>query len=148
MKYENLMDPTEAQFAELLGGEGEGPLYMVNLLKFKEKAEYPDGRDTNLTGREAYRIYIEGVSELLPKFGGGGMFSSDINGLVIGEIEELWDVIAIAMFPSKKALIELNLSEEMQELGLHRKAGLAGQLHIETSNAEGIWPELTKGSAI
>lgn len=30
-----------------------GPIYMLNLLKFRENAEYPDGRDTDLTGAEA-----------------------------------------------------------------------------------------------
>ena len=38
---------------------------MVNLLKFKEKAEYEDGRDTNLSGAEAYAIYAEKVQEVL-----------------------------------------------------------------------------------
>ena len=37
------------------------PIYMVNLLKFKDKAEYKDGRKTKLTGREAYKIYAEFV---------------------------------------------------------------------------------------
>ena len=33
------------------------PIFMVNLLKFKEKAKYPDKRETDLTGKEAYAIY-------------------------------------------------------------------------------------------
>ena len=38
---------------------------MINLLKFKEHAEYEDGRDTQLTGYEAYQIYGKGVAQLL-----------------------------------------------------------------------------------
>jgi hypothetical protein len=40
-----------------LEGDTDTPIAMVNLLKFKEKAEYEDGRDSDLTGEEAYAIY-------------------------------------------------------------------------------------------
>ena len=49
-----------------------GPIYMVNLLRFKDRAEYEDGRATDLTGREAYDLYAAAVFELLQEFGGGG----------------------------------------------------------------------------
>ena len=38
------------------------PIYMVNLLKFKDKAEYKDGRKTKLTGREAYKNREAGLA--------------------------------------------------------------------------------------
>ena len=38
---------------------------MVNLLKFKDHAEYEDRRATDLTGRDAYRIYGGEVSKLI-----------------------------------------------------------------------------------
>ena len=41
------------------------PLVMVNLLKFKDKAEYPDGRQSDLSGMEAYGIYGQGVAKLI-----------------------------------------------------------------------------------
>ena len=43
---------------------------MVNLLKFKEKAEYEDGRESDLTGAEAYAIYGKEVVKHLKKVGG------------------------------------------------------------------------------
>ena len=80
----------------------DGPIFMVNLLKFKDKAEYEDGRETNLTGREAYMIYGRAVAELLPKFGGRGIFAGDVTYLSLGRVEELWDEIAIAMYPGMR----------------------------------------------
>ena len=113
------------------------PIYMVNLLKFKDKAEYKDGRETNLTGREAYMIYGRAVSELLPKFGGHAVFAADVTFLTLGQVEELWDEVAIASYPNRRAMLEMSMSKEWREIAVHRDAGLKGQLNIETVLQEG-----------
>ena len=56
MKFENKVMPNDDQMAEFLEKGNDEPIYMVNLLKFKDKAEYPDKRETDLSGREAYAI--------------------------------------------------------------------------------------------
>lgn len=139
MQVTNSVYPNEAQMQGFSEAGPEGPIYMVNLLKFKEKAEYPDGRESNLTGAQAYGIYGEAVSKLLTEFGGAPMFSADVERLMLGEVEELWDKIAIAMYPSRGAMMEMMQSPKMQEIGIHRAAGLAGQLNIETADAAGEW---------
>ena len=48
----------------------EGPIIMVNLLKFRDRAVYKDGRETDLSGREAYEIYGQAVSQYITEFGG------------------------------------------------------------------------------
>jgi hypothetical protein len=70
MNVENALVPTPEQIKEL-GEEGHGkPIYMVNLLKFKEMAEYEDGRKSDLSGQEAYAIYGTEVAAHLAKVGG------------------------------------------------------------------------------
>ena len=49
MKVENKVNPNEEQMAGFLEGDVDSPIEMVNLLKFKDKAEYEDGRDTDLS---------------------------------------------------------------------------------------------------
>ena len=44
MKYTNATTKTEAQIEALLAADDGGPICMVNLLKFRDKAEYEDGR--------------------------------------------------------------------------------------------------------
>lgn len=110
----------------------KGPIFMVNLLKFKERAEYDDGRETNLTGRDAYMIYGRAVTELLPKFGGRVVFAADVTFLSLGRVEELWDEIAIGMYPDRAAMVRMSMSEEWRAIAVHRSAGLKGQLNIET----------------
>jgi len=134
MKVENAVYPNEAQMQGFADPGKGGPIYMVNLLKFKGKAVYPDGRATDLSGEEAYSLYAEGVADLLKEHGGSLVFSADVDRLTIGEVEELWDKVAIAMYPSRKAMMEMMMSPTMQELGIHRAAGLEGQLNIETVN--------------
>jgi uncharacterized protein (DUF1330 family) len=105
---------------------------MVNLLKFKEKAEYEDGRDNDLSGKEAYMIYAMEVQEHLKKVGGEMVFGGEITRLMLGEVEDLWDSVAVARYPSRKAMLEMIMDPDYQESEKHRSAGLLGQLNIET----------------
>lgn len=132
MQFENSLHPTDAQMAGFQDPGPEGPIFMVNMLKFKDKAEYEDGRETDLTGREAYAIYGEAVGKLLVKHGGGPVFGGQVTRLMLGSVEELWDKVSIATYPNRKAMLEMIVSPEYQECAVHRAAGLAGQLNIET----------------
>jgi uncharacterized protein (DUF1330 family) len=133
MNIENEVFPRDPkQLEELMKPGPKGPIFMVNLLKFKERAEYDDGRPTDLTGREAYMIYGRAVSELLPKFGGRAIFVADVTFLSLGQADELWDEVAIAMYPQRADMVRMSLSEEWRAIAVHRSAGLKGQLNIET----------------
>lgn len=133
MHVENEVMPTDPErIKEMMAAGPEGPIYMINLLKFKPKAEYEDGRATDLTGYEAYQIYGKAVTEILPKFGGRVFFAGDVTFLALGQVEELWDEVAIAVYPSRADLFRMSMSKEWREAAVHRTAGLAGQLNIET----------------
>ena len=57
--------------------------------------------------------------------------SGEVERLMLGEVEELWDAVAIAKYPSRAAMGEMIGSPEYQAIEVHRSAGLAGQLNIE-----------------
>ena len=105
---------------------------MVNLLKFKEHAEYEDGRETDLSGRDAYNLYGQAVSRIIQDYGGEVVFVGDVTFLSLGQVDELWDEVAIAKYPNRAALWAMSTSKEWNEAAVHRTAGLAGQLNIET----------------
>ena len=132
MKVENKLRPNAKQMAGFLIGDTKTTIHMVNLLKFKNKAKYKDGRQTNLTGQEAYQIYAKEVQEHLRRVGGRILFSGDVSRLVLGEVEDLWDMVAIAEYPSKKAMRSMVMNKDYQKSEEHRNAGLEGQLNIET----------------
>ena len=52
---------------------------------------------------------------------------------MLGEVEDLWDQVAIAMYPSRKAMLEMISDPDYIKSAQHRVAGLEGQLNIETS---------------
>ena len=139
MQVVNKVYPNKEQIKGFMEPVSEGPICMVNLLKFKEKAEYEDGRDTDLTGREAYALYEEGVKKLLQEIGGGIGFEGDVERLALGEVEELWDVVGLAVWPSRGAMFKVMQSPDMQAISVHRSAGLAGQLNLETTGFQGLW---------
>ena len=132
MEFKNSVYPTKEQMEGFLEGDDDLPISMVNLLKFKDKAEYEDGRETNLTGAEAYAIYGNEVVEHLKSIRAELVYSGDVTRLMLGEIEELWDMVVIARYPSKKAMLDMIMKPEYIESSIHRTAGLAGQLNIET----------------
>ncbi|MEL6829725.1 MAG: DUF1330 domain-containing protein [Pseudomonadota bacterium] len=139
MQVINEVMPSDPKQIEEMMAEGpEGPIFMVNLLKFKDKAEYADGRESTLSGRDAYMIYGRAVAELLPKFNGRAVFAADVTFLALGQVEELWDEVAIAMYPKRSDLLRMSTSPEWQEISVHRAAGLAGQLNIETVLPAGL----------
>ncbi len=51
---------------------------------------------------------------------------------MLGEIEEQWDMVALAEYPSLEAMRTMIMSPEYQEIAVHRAAGLKGQLNIKT----------------
>ena len=133
MKVLNEVFPTDPERLKGIMEKGpDGPIFMVNLLKFKDKAEYDDGRPCDLSGRDAYMIYGRAVTELLPKFGGRGLFAGDVTFLALGQVEELWDEIAIAAYPERADMVRMSFSPEWRAASVHRTAGLKGQLNIET----------------
>ena len=139
MQVMNKVYPNKEQIKGFMEPASEEPICMVNLLKFKEKAEYEDGRDTDLTGLEAYALYEDGVKKLLQEIGGGIGFEGDVERLALGEVEELWDVVGLAVWPSSGAMFKVMQSPEMQAISVHRSAGLAGQLNLETTGFQGLW---------
>ena len=132
MKVENKIIPSEEQINGFLENPDLGPISMVNLLKYKENAEYNDGRKTNLSGKEAYQLYAAEVIKLIAKYGGEFVFAGSVSRLMLGEVDEMWDEIAIAKYPSRKAMFEMTMDPDYQKIHVHRDAGLKGQLNIET----------------
>jgi uncharacterized protein (DUF1330 family) len=133
MRVENAVFPGKEQITSFFGGPENGPFVMVNLLKFKETAEYADGSDADLSGARAYARYGKGIQACLAAVDGKQIYAGPVTGLMIGEVEELWDMVALVEYPSLAAMQKMMSSPEYRAIEVHRKAGLAGQLNIRTN---------------
>jgi len=133
MEVTNAVYPPHEQFQSFFETTDDGPFVMVNLLKFKDRAEYADDPSIQISGREAYEIYGVEVSKLVEGGGGRIVFTGDVTGIIVGEVDQLWDMVALAEYPSHPAFMEMMLSPEWAAIEHHRLAGLAGQLNIRTT---------------
>ncbi len=132
--------PRPEQIQALFAKAPEGSLVMLNLLKFKEKASYPDGRQTDISGVEAYGIYSAEMRKLIEADGGRFLFSALLNVLVIGEGELEWDRVGIVEYASSESFQRITASPQYQEISIHRTAGLAHQLLINCLHPEQAQP--------
>lgn len=130
MNVENAVMPTPEQAMAIFGSPENGPFVMVNLLKFKEVATYPDGEQ--VSGRDAYMRYGQKVRELAESMGCRMLFSASVERLMLGQVEDLWDAVALMEYPSRATFLAMTQRPEFHEIEVHRTAGLAGQLNIET----------------
>jgi uncharacterized protein (DUF1330 family) len=133
MRVDNAIFPSMEQATSFFGVPENGSFVMVNLLKFKDKAEYADGSDSDLSGAKAYARYGKAIQACLAAVGGRQIYVGNVTGMMIGEVEEQWDMIALVEYPSLSAMQKMMSSSEYKAFETHRKAGLAGQLNIRTS---------------
>ena len=84
------------------------------------------------TGADIDDASTDDTINLVKKYGGEFVFAGKVNRLMLGEVEDLWDSIAIAKYPSRKAMLDMTMDPEYQKIHIHRDAGLKGQLNIET----------------
>ena len=131
MKIENKILPNEEQLKGFTDEPEKGPIKMLNLVKLKDKAEYQDGRESDISGLEAYTIYGKEVVEHLEKVGAKLIFSGVVDRLMIGEADDMWDLVAIAEYPNRKAMLEMIMDPDYLETAKHREAAIEGQLNIE-----------------
>jgi uncharacterized protein (DUF1330 family) len=127
--------PRPDQLKALLESDLSGPICMLNLLKFKEHAEYEDGRETDLSGHQAYQLYGAQMAPYVESNGGRLLHSSSAHFLMIGDGDVEWDMVAIMEYPSKQDFVKIASAPEVAEFGVHRTAGLAHQLLVACTEA-------------
>jgi len=138
MNVTNAVGPKPDQAHAFFAASEDGPFVMVNLLKFKPNAEYSDGSEPDLSGAEAYGRYGWAVLTLIEGVGGRLLYGGAVTGLMLGEVDELWDSVGCVEYPSLAAFQAMLASPEYRAIEHHRKAGLAGQLNIRTKPSGGL----------
>jgi hypothetical protein len=103
---------------------------MVNLIKFREKADYADGRETDLTGREADALYAP--FEFLAEIGAEIVFAADVETNLISFEGTQWEQIGIVRYPSRALFFQMTQDEEFQARAIHKDAGVEKSLVIVT----------------
>ena len=96
--------------------------YMVNLIKYRARAEYEDGRETDLTGREANALY--NPLPLITAMGGRVVYNSTVAQQIDGGDDVIWDDVAIVEYPCPIGFLAMITSPEFEETVVHKNAGV------------------------
>ena len=116
--------PTPEQIEEFLAGPADRPVVMLNLLRFKERAE---GDDEGMSGREAVRLYSRGMKEFVEARGGTFVLAANIDSQLIGEGGD-FQFVGIMRYPNRQTFLQLAGDPEVAAtIGRHRDAGLESQ---------------------
>jgi len=116
--------PTPEQIQTLLTGPANTPVVMVNLLTFKPRADAPDD---GISGEEAYRRYAEQMRIFVESRGGRFIWVGRIDSQVIGTGGKEFHMIGLVEYPSRQAFLAIATDAYVQEIGVHRAAGLESQ---------------------
>lgn len=122
--------PEPEQIQELLEGPAEGPVVMVNLLRFKKEADAPD---EGLTGEQAYGRYGAQMVQWVTSQGARLIWSGRVDSMVIGDTDEYFHAIALMEYPSRAEFLRIIGDPRVAEYSVHRTAGLDMQWLIATT---------------
>ncbi|MEO3477699.1 DUF1330 domain-containing protein [Phaeobacter sp. CAU 1743] len=134
------IDPDRAQFEAFKGLDRDQPIEMLNLVKFRDAAAYPEDHalaGTGLTGAEAYKNYGRETAPIIARLGAGIVWRGNWQATLIGPGDEVWDEMFIARYPTAHAFLEMVTDPDYRKAVVHRQAAVETSRLIRTSPAKG-----------
>jgi uncharacterized protein (DUF1330 family) len=111
--------PNAEQFADLAAAPDEGPVVMLNLIKYKQRAEGADR-----SGAESYRQYGAAAVKMIEARGGKVVWAGTADQILIGDPTEDWDSVLLVQYPSRGAFIDMVTNTDYRKANEHREAGV------------------------
>jgi hypothetical protein len=124
MRY-GAVDEDLARAMAATSPEDDGPVWMVNLMRYRPRAEYSDGRPTELTGMEADDLYAP--LDSLSAVGARIVFLGEVETQLLGDPPP-WDRVAVVRYPTRRSFIEMQQRPDFVEHHVHKDAGMAATI--------------------
>jgi uncharacterized protein (DUF1330 family) len=118
------IEPTPEQFRRLAESGDSSPVIMINLLRFKQRADGIDQAD-GITGAEAYQRYADAVRPFLDRAGGRVLLQLRATESIVGPDAPDWDLVLAVEYPSRAAFLKMASDIEYAKIHGHRAAALA-----------------------
>ena len=99
----------------------DGPVWMVNLMKYREVARYADGRESTISGLEADDEYSP--IDSLRAIGAEPVFFGTVDQQLLGDAP-IWDRIGVVKYPTRRAFIDMQSRPEFKTSHEHKEAGM------------------------
>ena len=133
------IDPDRQAWEIFKGLPRNEPIQMLNLVRVKPLADYPQDHPDfgkGVSGLEAYRAYGATTAPIFRRLGGRQIWAGKPQVMVTGPAEEAWDLAFIAQYPSADAFIAMVRDPDYREFVKHRTAAVADSRLLRLSPVE------------
>ena len=113
--------------------EQDGHFWALNLMKYREVADYGDGRSDAKSGREADDEYTP--REALAGIGAQIVFAGEVERILVGD-GTAWDRIGIVRYPSRRQFMEMQQRDDFKAKHVHKDAGMEFTIVMSTLPVE------------
>lgn len=100
--------------------EEDGKVWMVNLMKYKPVADYGDGTESTISGREADDIYAP--TAVLADLGATVPLFGDVTAQLTDDVA--WERIGIVRYPGRASFFAMQNRDDFQKQYVHKEAGM------------------------
>ena len=121
------IDPSPANFQAFKDRPRDEPIHMLNLLEYREQAEYPQGHEhagKGWSGRRAYEEYGKTSGPIFRRVGGTIVWRGSFQTMVTGPDAKRWHDGFVAQYPNAGAFFEMIKDPEYQQAVVNRTAAL------------------------
>ncbi|MGC8120549.1 DUF1330 domain-containing protein [Marinobacter sp. VGCF2001] len=129
------VNPSQEELKKILDEiPKDQPVVMLNLLRFRDRADYADGSEA-CSGRDAYKRYMQEAARSVSEVGAEVIWSGRTMGSLIAPPDESWDQVLLVRYPSIHAFLAMIESPEYKGVVRHRTAALEDSRLV--ANVEG-----------
>jgi hypothetical protein len=141
--YDDMNANEKANFRRFMEADDGKPFYMVNLMRFREKALYPAGEFPDVkTGEDAAKLYNRAVIRELIKRGSYPVFYSKKMANLLSESDgtDFFEHVGIVRYRSRRDLLNMAESPVYAECIKHKWASLEKTVAVPTRRVMMIDP--------
>ena len=144
MNSAQFLEPTQESGAALFAREITGQVVMLNLLRFRDVADYSASPELAppepVSGHDAYQAYMDHTLPFLIASGGEVLFLGEGGNYLIGPQEEQWDMVLLVRHKSLEGFMAFAKNEGYLAGMGHRTAALEDSrlLPIVALGADGV----------
>lgn len=135
------LHPSTEQFEAFKALPRDKPIDMLNLVRFKDKADYPKGHELagkDMSGKAAYAVYSQTSGVVFNKVGGKIIWGGEYETMVIGPDGEKYHSVFVARYPDAHAFLAMVSDPEYQKAVINRTAA------VETSRLIRVKPNMSQ----
>jgi len=127
MSEEHFVDPTREAFDAFKALPRDAPINMLNLIRYREHAQYPEGHEhagKGWSGKRAYEEYGKTSGPIFTRVGGSIVWRGQLEAVLTGPADEHWDAAFIAAYPNSGAFFEMITDPDYQLAVVNRQAAV------------------------